>query len=255
MKNITKLNGSHITANERETSERRFIRYYSQRDDKPQRYFELIEKHGNLKPLVDIEIRAPYLNQVRLVYNQITYEKEIDVRQTVQQFKKYLQDIFHVPLHRLRVFHVDDVAFNMGLCGPEELKYPQRLLHTYNIHDGDQFHVDLKPDPPKSQHSNRTVDTTRPVRKKSTDNSTNSSVSSTSSDDDKIPQPFSFDSLQKLSNQTDKNLPQAFTHLDQFYPSIDSSNPPPIENNLNDDDDDNDLLLAAAVACTQMKKD
>jgi hypothetical protein len=94
------------------------------------RYFELIEKHGNLKPLVDIEIRAPYLNQVRLVYNQITYEKEIDVRQTVQQFKKYLQDIFHVPLHRLRVFHVDDVAFNMGLCGPEELKYPQRLLHT-----------------------------------------------------------------------------------------------------------------------------
>ncbi len=146
-------------------------------------------------------------------------------------------------------------------------------LFRYNIHDGDQFHVDLKPDPPKSQHSNRTgrtsieilqkksfffllvVDTTRPVRKKSTDNSTNSSVSSTSSDDDKIPQPFSFDSLQKLSNQTDKNLPQTFTHLDQFYPSIDSSNPPPIENNLNDDDDDNDLLLAAAVACTQMKKD
>ncbi|CAF3899046.1 unnamed protein product, partial [Rotaria sp. Silwood1] len=30
MKNITKLNGSVITANERETSERRFIRYYSQ---------------------------------------------------------------------------------------------------------------------------------------------------------------------------------------------------------------------------------
>ena len=38
MKNLTKLNGSDITANERETSERRFIRYYSQRDDKPQRY-------------------------------------------------------------------------------------------------------------------------------------------------------------------------------------------------------------------------
>jgi hypothetical protein len=37
MKNLTKLNGSVITENERETSERRFIRYYSQRDDKPQR--------------------------------------------------------------------------------------------------------------------------------------------------------------------------------------------------------------------------
>lgn len=92
---------------------------------------DLIEKHGNLKPLADISIRASYLIQVHLVYNQVTYDKEIDVRQTVQQFKKYLQDIFHIPSNRLRVFYVDDVAFNMGFCGPEELKYPQRLLHTY----------------------------------------------------------------------------------------------------------------------------
>ncbi len=90
----------------------------------------MIERHGNLKPLVDIQIRAPYSHQVRLVYNQTTYEKEIDARQTVQQFKKYLQETFHIPSHRLRVFHVDDVAFSMGICGPEELKYPQRLLHT-----------------------------------------------------------------------------------------------------------------------------
>ena len=37
MKHLKKFNGSDITGNERETSERRFIRYYSQRDDKPQR--------------------------------------------------------------------------------------------------------------------------------------------------------------------------------------------------------------------------
>ena len=29
-------------------------------------------------------------------------------------------------------------------------------LFRYNIHDGDQFHVDLKPEPPKAQQSNRT---------------------------------------------------------------------------------------------------
>jgi hypothetical protein len=68
---------------------------------------------------------------VRLIYNQVIYDKEIDVRQTVQQFKKFLHEIFHIPLSRLRVFYIDDVAFNMGVCGPEELKYPQRLLHTY----------------------------------------------------------------------------------------------------------------------------
>jgi hypothetical protein len=137
----------------------------------------------------------------------------------------------------------------MGLCGPEELKYPQRFLHTYNIHDGDQFHVDLKLDPPKPQQSNRTVDTARPPRKKSADNSTNSSYSSNSSEDDKTSLPFSFDSLQKLSNQTDTNLHQAFIQLDQLYPSIEKH--PSIEHNFNDDDDD--LLLAAAAACTQMK--
>lgn len=94
------------------------------------RYFELIERHGNLKPLVDIKIRAPHLVQVHLVYNQITHEKEIDVRQTVQQFKKNLGEIFHLPFQRLRIFHLDTVAYNMGIGGAEELKYPQRVLHT-----------------------------------------------------------------------------------------------------------------------------
>lgn len=94
------------------------------------------------------------------------------------------------------------------------------------------------------------ADTNRPPRKKSTDNSTNSSFSSTSSEDDKNPLPFSFDSLQKFSKQTDTNIPQTLIQLDQLYPSIDknSSN----QTNINDDDDD--LLLAAAVACTQMKQ-
>lgn len=93
-------------------------------------YFELIEKHGPLKPLVDIQIRAPYFIHVRLVQNQLVYDREIDVRQTVQQFKKYLHELFHIPLARLRVFFVDELAFSMGLGGPEELKYPRRLLHT-----------------------------------------------------------------------------------------------------------------------------
>ncbi|CAF1236486.1 unnamed protein product [Rotaria sordida] len=252
MKNIIKLNGSVITANERETSERRFIRYYSQRDDKPQRYFELTEKHGNLKPLVDIKIRAPYLINVRLIYNQITYDKEIDVRQTVQQFKKYLHEIFQIPLTRLRLFYVDDFAFSMGVGGPEELKYPRRVLHTYNIHDGDQFHVDLKPDAPKPQHSNRTADITQRNKKSTDSNTTNSS---TSSDDDKTNisieiSPFSFDSLQKLTEEksTNNNNQTTTIELDYLYPSIEKN----IEIKVNDDDDD-DLLLAAAAACNNIK--
>lgn len=49
MKSITKLNGSDITANERETSERQFIRYYSQLENKPQRYDNLIINMNKIK--------------------------------------------------------------------------------------------------------------------------------------------------------------------------------------------------------------
>ncbi|CAF4481982.1 unnamed protein product, partial [Didymodactylos carnosus] len=146
MPKLSKFNGSYITANERETNERRFIRYYAERDDKPQRYYDLINKHGQLKPLVDIKIRAPYATTVTLVYNQYSIEKEIDLRQTVQQLKKLLETEFHVPASRMRLFYVDELAFNMGVGGPEELKYPQRLLHTYNVHDQDKFFIDLKND-------------------------------------------------------------------------------------------------------------
>lgn len=88
--------------------------------------------------------------------------------------------------------------------------------------------------------------TARRMRKKSTDNSPNSSFSSTSSEDDKIALPFSFDSLQKLSNQKDIDLHQTFVQLDQLYPSVEKAS------EINDDDDD--LLSAAAMACNQMKK-
>ncbi|CAF4328136.1 unnamed protein product, partial [Rotaria sordida] len=117
----------------------------------------------------------------------------------------------------------------------------------YNIHDGDQFHVDLKPDPFKSQHSNRTVDITRNTHEKKLTNN------STSSEDDKKLLPFSFDSLQNLSNQNDTNILQSFIQLDQFYSSIDK-NSQILKQNSNNDDDDDDLLSAAAVVCTQMKK-
>jgi hypothetical protein len=93
------------------------------------------------------------------------------------------------------------------------------------------------------------VDTTR-RRKKSTDN--NPVNSSTSSDDDKIiapveNSPFSFDSLQKLAQQNDKNNNQTFIELDHLYPSIETI----IEIKKTDEDDD--LLLAAVTACTNIK--
>ena len=94
-------------------------------------YYELIEQHGQLNPLADIRIETVYLIQVQLIFNQIHHEKFIDVRQTVEQFKIYLQELFQIPLNRLRVFYIDEITLTTGLGRAEELKYPQRFLHTY----------------------------------------------------------------------------------------------------------------------------
>lgn len=138
-------------------------------------------------------------------------------------------------------------------------------LFRYNIHDGDQFHVDLKPDSSKPHAS------TRPGRKfkkeliklatqnlfflllvdiKNSSNQ-NQELSSASSENDRKSIPFSFDSLQNLPNQTDLNTAEKFIQLDQFYPSNDKNLQ---MKNTNEDDDDDDLLSAAAIACTQINK-
>jgi hypothetical protein len=93
-------------------------------------YFDLIDKHGALKPLTNIRLKTSSMIRVRLIHQDIIHDKDIDVRQTVEQFKKYICQLFHLSSSRLRVFHVDDLAVTMGHGGPEELKYPQRLLHT-----------------------------------------------------------------------------------------------------------------------------
>lgn len=138
-------------------------------------------------------------------------------------------------------------------------------LSRYKIHDGDQFHIDLKPDVRKPTHAHQkgkerrtddhapclhfavlVADCTRRTRKKSVDTSPNSSFSSSSSEDDKTGSPFSFESLQKLSNQTDTDRQLAFSQLDQLYPS--AASPPQIN------DDDDDLLFAAAAACSHVQR-
>merc|ERR1712088_506023 len=56
--NIAILNGGDkIPSNEREDAERAFIRFYLNEDEKPKRYHELVEVHGNLDPLVNVTMK------------------------------------------------------------------------------------------------------------------------------------------------------------------------------------------------------
>ena len=73
------------------------------------------------------------------------YEK-VDVRQTVGDFKKKLEKFVGQPSSRFKLFYIDTEANKLMLhFGTEELKLPNRRLHSLNVREGDEFEIDLKP--------------------------------------------------------------------------------------------------------------
>ena len=67
--NIQILNGGDKSPdNEREDAERAFIRFYMDEEEKPKRYHELVEIHGNLDPLVNIDMEPATHVKVAKIY-------------------------------------------------------------------------------------------------------------------------------------------------------------------------------------------
>ena len=64
--NVQILNGGDkIPDNEREDAERAFIRFYMDEEEKPKRYHELVEIHGRLDPLVNVDMEPTYHVKVK----------------------------------------------------------------------------------------------------------------------------------------------------------------------------------------------
>nr|CAG4643932.1 EOG090X05JJ [Lepidurus arcticus] len=141
---ITKLNGGLISAKEKEESERAFIRYYDSKPDrpKPARYGELLETHGPLFPLVELDLKPKTEVLVLIRWKELQVQRRITVYQTVGELKAKLREVAGLPLSRMRLFYVDQGM--KGGFGPEEMKYPNKQLYSYNINDGDEFIVDAK---------------------------------------------------------------------------------------------------------------
>ena len=73
------------------------------------------------------------------------YDK-VDVRQTVGDFKKKLEKFVGQPAAKFKLFYIDTEARKlMAHFSTEELKLPNRILHSFNVRDGDEFEIDLKP--------------------------------------------------------------------------------------------------------------
>lgn len=143
--NVEVLNGGgRIGSEEREDAERAFIRHYAKRveDERPGRFEELQAKHGKLDQLVSIDLRPEKKVQVKFTYENRTEVRYVDVYKKVIDLKFRLEKLFGLPASKMRLYYVDQSYGDM--TAPEEMKYPNKQLYSYNISTGDEIIVEAK---------------------------------------------------------------------------------------------------------------
>lgn len=106
------------------------------------RYNALVQVHGKLDRLVSIDLTPESKVQVTIVCGDNCEQHVLDVYQTVSEFKQKFEKFSGIPAHRMRVFYVDQQV--CSVIGPEEMKFPNKRLYSYNIVKGDQIIVDSK---------------------------------------------------------------------------------------------------------------
>lgn len=82
MPHVEVLNGGgKIGSEEREDAERVFIRYYNERpeSERPSRFSELVAKHGNLDPLINIDLRPEKKVQIKFTFQDRSETRYVDV--------------------------------------------------------------------------------------------------------------------------------------------------------------------------------
>ncbi|CAG0922648.1 unnamed protein product [Notodromas monacha] len=142
--NVTRLNGSIISRSEREDAERAFVRLFLNKepDELPARYLELVAIHGELNPLIDVDLSPRTEVTVSLECDETRVLKTISVYMTVYELKQVADSVFGVPPSRQKLFYVDKDM--VGAHGPEEMRFGQKKLYSYNVQSGDEFIVQRK---------------------------------------------------------------------------------------------------------------
>lgn len=158
--NVAVFNGGDkVPGNEREDAERAFIRFYLDEAVKPARFDELVAVHGQLEPLVNISMKPETRVKVTIadgrqpVTEEVVREEVISVYQTIAQFKAQLHQWFQIPVQNIKLYYCDQVL--VKAAGPEEMKWPNKALYTYNVREGDSFIVDEKAPLPKLKTPNK----------------------------------------------------------------------------------------------------
>ena len=142
------LNKSTISETEREDAERWLIRKYKKEPQRPNIYSTLIEKHGDLQPLQDIDLSYSPEKEVSLEFYYDGIEKrteihKVNIAQTTKQFKTWIgRTLLNIPPPKLKLFYA--TVEMSTIFGREEMKPGTRPLYMYGMKDGDHINVVVK---------------------------------------------------------------------------------------------------------------
>ncbi|CAG9762939.1 unnamed protein product [Ceutorhynchus assimilis] len=156
--NVQTLNGGGIiSADEREDAERAFIRYYMDKpeSDRPERYFELVQKHGKLDPLVNVDLRPEKRVKITFTCGSNSEVRSVDIYRTVSDLKTRLEGFAGFPASKMRLFYVDQDL--RDIQGPESMRFPLKQLFSYNIRSGDEIIIVCKQECKKRNHSESNI--------------------------------------------------------------------------------------------------
>ncbi|XP_064542854.1 tubulin-specific chaperone cofactor E-like protein [Drosophila montana] len=142
--NVSMLNGGgKISVDERVDAERAFVRHYMDKPEceRPARYAELLEVHGQLDPLVNVNLKPEKRVKVVFTYNEVSESRFVDIYLTVNDLKVKLEKLINLAPNKMRLYYLDQ---DYKEFGPEEMRYPNKQLYSYNIQSGDEIIIDAK---------------------------------------------------------------------------------------------------------------
>ena len=132
---LKSINGTEVCDGDREEAERMFIRTYKDESEKPTRYTELVEKHGELGDLVNVKIGKKEIVQVTIQGDvERSQMIQLDLDKTVGDLLKQVCELYSLKLTQFRLLFNDRVAEKQVV-----MRTKTERLTRYYMSDGDSI--------------------------------------------------------------------------------------------------------------------
>ncbi|XP_022088918.1 tubulin-specific chaperone cofactor E-like protein [Acanthaster planci] len=143
---IKHLNGSEITLTEREKSERHFVRVFVDHAQPPARLEELVQKHGKLRPLVQVDIGQGFQEFVELKFiygGRCIHQGVVRVVEPVGKLKQICSNLIDTSSTMVKLYHkTRDPDTDEPVL--DELFLDSLPMSRFDMKDGDEILIDLK---------------------------------------------------------------------------------------------------------------